>query len=148
MRYCIIFSFFLTIASMMIVACAESRREIPSGITLVDVQPNHAWLSLDVKKWGTIFGIHGLQSPTYTVDYRFYLDGPGPIFVNPKYDYPQAGIYTGKIILDREQSRVTVDLHKVVPEEGEPEKIESHPVNGNYVIDKVMKADPGLLPGE
>jgi hypothetical protein len=109
---------------------------------LVEFGADKVEVKIETKEWGGIFGIHGFVGYQHE-EYVATLVGKGPMFTNPEFlDNPPTNRCIGTITLDRQHSRVTVNMWRIISEPGEPEKTELHPANGTYPIQSIRQASP------
>jgi hypothetical protein len=94
-------------------------------------------LKIVAKSWDPIIGPDGFGGPREDVFYWMNLTGVGPIFRDPALDerngHPPLR-HLGTITIDKKNSRVTIDLQRVISKPGEPLKTEPSPANGTYRI--------------
>ena len=81
------------------------------------------------------FGPDGLNNRRTSVYYMYVLEGPGPVFRNPRRTGDNPGrhpVTHGTVLLDKTNSRVTIDLTLTYADSAE--KPTPDPANGTYRI--------------
>ena len=126
---------------VLVTACAGTGGHKPNDYAdLIVYEPEKVDVLITHREWAGLFGHHGY--PGYEQrHYRVGLRGPGPKFVNPKFqDNPPTIECVGSVNLNREHNRVTLDMRRVVSQPGESMRTKAHPANGTYVILSTRKA--------
>jgi hypothetical protein len=91
--------------------------------------------------WRGFVTPHGYGGYAHNIHSWVTLDGPGPVFVDPKFTENSNTQFkhTGEITVNRPSGKVTVNLQKIVSKTGEPLRKEPSSANGIYVIKKVTR---------
>lgn len=97
--------------------------------------------------WKGIFTPHGYGGWTRNVSYWALLEGPGPVYIDPKLTKNGGTqfVHRGTISIDRKNARVSVELNRVSFAVGSTLVLEPSPANGIYPIKRINHL-PILVP--
>jgi hypothetical protein len=131
------------VASLWAGCTAASRTSPTDCAVLIDISLGKSLLEISNRRWAGIWEREGFQGcRNYT--YWAALDGNGPVFRNPHFREFSPEIQSvGTITLDREHNRVAVNMRRLQPKPGKPDRTEPSPANGTFIIHSIRKANRG-----
>ncbi len=122
--------------------CMSSRNAREHNyVILHEVGRGYSELIFSRREWGGFWGPEGYIG-FRDVGYSAILSGAGPLYTNPFFNDNPPGRCIGTITMNREQSRVTLSMSRVVSKPGAPERTHAHPANGTYPIKSVIIFTP------
>jgi len=133
-----------TLLLLVLTGCTGTGNPKPHDYAdLIVYGPEKMDVLITHQQWGGIWGPEGYIGYEQG-HYRAALRGPGPTFIDPKFqDNPPSTACVGSITLDREHKRLAIDMRRIVSRPGEPQRTKAHPASGTYVIESTRHAKIG-----
>ena len=132
----------IILCGLAFAGCQASSTESEMYVELRQGDGDSVQVVIFANQWGGLFTVHGLgPGIVQNLHYWVTLNGPGPIYRNPKlYQNGRAQYeHVGTITVDRSAKRVVIDLERVISRPNAPNLLEPSPANGSYRIRRISE---------